>query len=497
MARILFAVEDEDEIELFRATLRDRALDWSVIVPTDVREIDRLVNEGSVDLIVTDFQFQKGGFAEWLYLWQHPYVVLADWNEYEKLTEIVIEQTSDFIIRHTDRRHIEFLPLVIDKVLHNVESVERHNVTLRLTEERYMQLVNALPDIVYSLDGDGNFVYVNESIQGLGYEPSSLIGKHFSEILHESSIKEASREHVLAKMSGQVTGDENAPKLFDERRTGDRRTRDLEVVLKPGTSGTSPIFQYGSVISYGEVNATGFAPTGNDLGEPGSVGIIRDITHRKETEQLLRQSLNEKETLLSEIHHRVKNNLQVISSLLNLQSGAISDTEALRRFAAAQIQIQSMALVHQHLYRSKSFRSVNMAEYVENLCENLMHAFAIPTHNIALKLDIEPLSVPMEQAMPVALLLNELISNCIKHAFPDGTDGTVTIRLAEVEGSYVDLHVADDGVGIAPGSESAGGSSLGMSLITGLAAQLEGEYSFTKNDGTLFSLRFPLIARFN
>ena len=495
MTNVLLAIENDAEISRFRQTIEDRSLDWKVRVPESVRDADEIVNAGKASIIVTDFHFQNGGFAEWLFLWQHPYVVIADWSEYEKLREAVVGQTSDFVIRDAHMRHIEYLPLVIEKVLHTLESVQRHNVSLRMTEERYLELVNALPDIVYSLDGDGRFVYINNSVTHLGYDPASLIGKHFSSILDESCAREVSRASVLEQYRGRVTGAEDAPKLFDERRTGERRTRDLEVILRPGNQFASESRLYGAVISYGEVNAVGFTTDKQDPDKRGSVGIIRDITRRKETEQLLRQSLNEKETLLAEIHHRVKNNLQVISSLLNLQSGAVTDEEALRRFADAQIQIQSMALVHEHLYQSETFATVDIERYVRSLCANLFNAFAVSSTKIKLEIDVAAIPVSMEQAMPIALLLNELLSNSIKYAFPGDRTGTIRVTLREDADHVAELGVADDGVGFPESGTQTDRPTLGHSLVHGLAAQLEGSAEFRTEDGAVFTLRFPLKTR--
>lgn len=492
MAQVLFAIENSEEIALFRQTLQDRHLEWDVRVPESVRDADEIVKSGDADIIVTDFQFQNGGFAEWLFLWQHPYVVIADWDEYEKLRDVIVGQTSDFVIRDSELRHIRYLPLVVDKVLHTLESVQRHNTSLRMTEERYLELVNALPDIIYSLDSDGKFVYINNSVKNLGYDPVHLIGKHFSEILDQDCIAEVSRESVLDRYRGRVTGPDDAPKLFDERRTEDRRTQDLEVVLRPGNQVASTSRLYGAVISYGEVNATGFSLEKGGVDERGSVGIIRDITWRKETEQLLRRNLSEKETILAEIHHRVKNNLQVISSLLNLQSGAVTDKEALRRFADAQIQIQSMALVHEHLYQSESFSTVDIEQYVTGLCSNLFNAFAVSPDKITLKIHVEPIQVPMDQAMPIALLLNELVSNSIKYAFPGDATGTIQISFRSVDEDCAELVIADDGIGLPEISDTPTRSTLGHTLVYGLAAQLEGEAEFRSNDGTAFIMRFPV-----
>jgi len=493
MTTVLFAIEDETEQSLFQDVIVSKELDMEMIVPENVGHVDRLINDGSIDIIVTDLKFQRGGFAEWLYLWQHPFILLADWTEYHRLDEIIKDQTSDFAIRDSEYRHITFLPLVIKKVLNNLESMERHNLSLKMTEERYRELVQALPDVIYSLDANGTFTFINDSVRNLGWEPLELIGKHFSVLLEEGFAEKVSREHVLQRMKGVATGDENAPKLFDERRTGERRTRDLEVQLR--RKGEHPIAHtvYGSVISYGEVNSVGFSGFGNAIDDPGSVGIIRDVTERKEASRLLHESIRDKEMLLAEIHHRVKNNLQVISSLLNLQSGGLNDTEAIKRFADAQMQIQSMALVHEQLYRSDNFADVDISDYVRSLCDHLYEAYAVSRDVITLDLQVEPIRVAMQQAVPVALLLNELISNSLKYAFPAGSAGTIHISIKRIEEHAVRLDIRDDGIGLPKGFDIASTETLGHTLVTGLSSQLNGTMTVDGTDGTSFSLTFHLL----
>ena len=492
MTTVLFAIDNPAEQALFRQVIAAGKLDMDMIIPETVAEADEAINGGAVDVIVTDLQFHNGGFAEWLFLWQHPFVLLADWDEYEHIGEIVSDQTSGFAIRDGQLRHIRFLPLVIRKLLNNKEAIDRHNLALRMTEERYRELVQALPDIIYSLDEQGRFVFINESIERLGWNPMELIGQHFSTILDPDEINRVSREHVLRTLAGKETGPEHAPKLFDERRTGDRRTRDLLVKLKRKDDPADAIDLYGSVIAYGEVHAVGFSAAGHAYGEPGSVGIIRDVSERRQAEEIVRRSLHEKETLLSEIHHRVKNNLQVISSLLNLQSGTVEDEEAQLRFADAQMQIQSMALVHEHLYQSGTFGSVDIRPYVESLCGHLYDVYGVSPERIQLDVSVDSIPIDMQKAMPVALILNELVSNSLKYAFPDGNRGAIRIRVTMVGNDEVELDVQDDGVGLPEEFDIASSRTLGHTLIHSLAAQLDGTIDVDGSRGTRFVLRFGL-----
>ncbi|HKK49360.1 MAG TPA: histidine kinase dimerization/phosphoacceptor domain -containing protein [Alkalispirochaeta sp.] len=492
MTRVLFAINNPAEQSLFQQVISTADFPMDMMVPANISEADAAIRADTVDVIVTDFAFHNGGFAEWLFLWQHPFVILADWDQYERVREIISDQTSDFAIRDGELRHIRFLPLVIRKLLNSREAIERHNITLRMTEERYRELVQALPDIVYSLDDAGRFVFINDSVQRLGWNPVELIGKHFSVILDPEDIERVSRAHVLRDYKGQETGDEHAPKLFDERRTGERRTRDLLVKLQHKDDPANTTDLFGSVIAYGEVNAVGFISSGSEFGEPGSVGIIRDVSQRQQAEEIVRRSLHEKETLLSEIHHRVKNNLQVISSLLNLHAGTITDPAALSQFVDAQMQIQSMALVHEHLYQNESFERVDIHHYVTSLCRHLYDVYGASEERIALDIDIEPISITMQQAMPVALLLNELVSNSLKYAFPDETTGAIHVRIYTVGADEVEVRVEDDGVGLPEDFDIASSLSLGHTLIYSLAHQLDGTVELDGDGGTRFTLRFTL-----
>ncbi len=493
MITVLFAIQNEQEQELFRTVLEEQDQPMHLLVPASVNDVDRLVTSGETDIIVTDFRFQNGGFADWLFLWQHPFVILAEWKDYERLPVITADQTSDFVIRDPEHRHIRYLPLVIRKVLNNKESMERHNIDLRMNEQRYRELVQALPDIVYSLDGEGAITFVNDSVTLLGWDPVELIGKHFSVLLDDKDVQRVSRLHVLPRYEGKATGEENAPRLFDERRTGERRTRGLEVQLKHRNAPDRiSRISYGAVIAYGEVNAAGFNLVPNGGGSPGTVGIIRDITQRVEADRQLRKSLHEKEILLSEIHHRVKNNMQVISSLLNLHAGGIDDEEALRRFTDAQMQIQSMSLIHEHLYQSEHFDEVELDSYIHRLVLYLFEVYKVDETRVTVDYDLEQIPITIRQAVPVSLLLNELISNSLKYAFPECSRGRIAISVHRTEENRVRLRVEDDGVGLPETFSIATGTTLGHALVRGLTEQLEGTLEVDGSKGTSFAITFPM-----
>ncbi len=215
-------------------------------------------------------------------------------------------------------------------------------------------------------------------------------------------------------------------------------------------------------------------------------------TERESAEAALRASLHEKEVMLREIHHRVKNNLAVIASLFHLQSGYTTDEPILRLLREAQHRVRSMAMVHEHLYNSADLGAVNFAEYTRSLVEQLFRSYRLPDSTVRLALDIRPATLSIDQAVPCGLILNELVSNGLKHAFPD-RGGTLSVALL-ADGEVCELRVSDDGVGLPPDRLEGKPRSLGLRLIRTLARQLNGTVEFRPaTPGTEVRLAFPIL----
>ena len=218
--------------------------------------------------------------------------------------------------------------------------------------------------------------------------------------------------------------------------------------------------------------------------------IAEDITDNKKAEETLRQSLHEKEVLLREIHHRVKNNLQIISSLLNLQSGCLDDEVAINAIKESQNRIRSMALVHENLYRSESLARVNFREYMNSLTNFLMASFREKSSGIRLELNLDQVFLSVDQAIPSGLIVNELISNCMKHAFPEGKNGLVQVELKSLEDGRVSFLVRDDGIGLTPCWKISETETMGMKLVTALVKQLRGTIEVESSQGSAFKISF-------
>lgn len=222
-----------------------------------------------------------------------------------------------------------------------------------------------------------------------------------------------------------------------------------------------------------------------------------DAEHRKaedkrvQDNEQIRASLREKEILLGEIHHRVKNNLQIISSLLNLQARYIKDEKILNMFKESQSRINSMALIHERLYRSKDLVKINFPEYVRSLAAGLFSSYSVSSDDVTLEIDIKDVELDLDLAISCGLVLNELLSNALKYAFPNGRKGKIKVSLYEVNGNEVELVVGDNGIGLPEVFDFQKTESLGFQIIITLVeGQLEGKIELNKTEGTEFRIKF-------
>ncbi|MBD1806527.1 PAS domain-containing protein [Microcoleus sp. FACHB-SPT15] len=221
------------------------------------------------------------------------------------------------------------------------------------------------------------------------------------------------------------------------------------------------------------------------------LGVATNITERKLAEIQIQESLREKEVLLQEIHHRVKNNLQVILSLLDLQSQHIEEQATLEIFRESCSRVRSMALVHETFYKSQRFTKINFAEYIQDLTSYLFATYGVNVEAIKLKLDLDEVNLNIDTAIPCGLIVNELVSNALKYAF-SSPKGIIYIALDSDE-KYHTLTVKDNGVGLPLGFNIRAVKSLGLQLVSVLTTQLEGTLELDRTQGTEFRIRFPKI----
>jgi two-component sensor histidine kinase len=216
-----------------------------------------------------------------------------------------------------------------------------------------------------------------------------------------------------------------------------------------------------------------------------------ELSERKRIEAQITASLREKEVLLKEIHHRVKNNLQVISSLLDLQVSHIEDERAVEMLRDSQNRVTSMGLIHERLYQADDLAMIDIAEYVRDLVSNLLYSYSVDAARITLDIDVEDVVLDVDRAIPRGLIINELVSNSLKYAFAPGSDGRIVVALTR-RGDSVVLTVQDDGIGLPESVQPDNTPSLGLRLVSTLAKQLRGSIELERTAGTSFTIQFAL-----
>jgi len=323
------------------------------------------------------------------------------------------------------------------------------------------RILDLADDAIISVDGEQRIVLFNQGAERMfGYSSSEAMGQPVETLL-PPAVAELHRRHVNAfRESGVVA-----------RRMGERST-----IMGRRKDGSE--FPAEASISRVDVD-----------GQTTLTVIMRDVTRRAAIEQQIKNSLQEKEALLREIHHRVKNNLQVISSLLALQARAMTDDATKKMFHESRDRIHSMALLHESLYKSDNLARIDFSEYVAQLADHLFRSYGVAAERIRFRTELDALQLNMDSAVPCGLLINELISNSLKYAFPDGRRGEIYVGLRG-QGTQATLTVADDGVGLAPGFDWASARSLGLRLVRSLAQQLEATLEYTGGPGTRFRLTF-------
>ncbi|KJU84501.1 sensory transduction histidine kinase [Candidatus Magnetobacterium bavaricum] len=221
------------------------------------------------------------------------------------------------------------------------------------------------------------------------------------------------------------------------------------------------------------------------------ITAIQDITERKKAEDQIKQSLREKESLLREIHHRVKNNLAIVTGLIALQARTIQDAAVKQLFEESKQRVKSMSLVHEKLYQTKDLSSINFAEYIESIVSEIVAMYRIDTNTITANMNVEDIELDLEAAVPCGLIINELLTNAFKYAFPNNRKGIISIHFIKADQTYT-LTIKDNGVGLPEGFDYQKSDTLGLQLVTALTGQLDGTLQIKSEDGMETVVMFPV-----
>ena len=341
------------------------------------------------------------------------------------------------------------------------EMAERNKAEkkLRKSEEKYRTILESIEDGYYEVDIEGNFTFVNDSLcRIMGYSNDELIGMNNRDYLDQENANKV--YHTFNKVYTTGIPDKGFDWEFI-RKDGIKRYVDASA----------------SLMKDAEDKPIGFR------------GIVRDATERKQAEAQLTASLKEKEALLKEVHHRVKNNLQVISSLLSLQSHHIKDKDSLEIFKESQNRVQSMSLIHEKFYQSKDLSRIDMNGYMKDLTASLFRSYADSAAAIKLKTKVADIFLDITTAIPCGLIINELTSNALKHGFPDRKQGEIVIEMHPVN-NKIELVFSDTGVGFPEEIDFRNTTTLGMQLVITLVEQLEGTIKLDRRAGSAFTICF-------
>jgi PAS domain S-box-containing protein len=337
---------------------------------------------------------------------------------------------------------------------------------LRASEIKYRSLVTVMKEGLMAVDRNDVINFVNPKVcEMLGYAAEEILGRAVASFLADDESKALLSEKSRLRSSGVSDSYE----LAMLARSG----RVVNVLV----SGTPILDEAGEIV--------------------GSMGVLTDISDRKRTEERIRAALTEKTVLLKEIHHRVKNNLQVISSLLNLQSSHVVDEPSRELFKESQNRIRSMALVHEKLYQSRDLSRIDCTEYLKSLAVNLFRSYGGDVRGIDLQVEAHETLLGIDAAIPCGLIVNELVTNSLKYAFPDGDAADppagrkIVIHVQTIPDDSIRLCVGDNGIGFPENTDFRSTTSLGLQLVNVLTDQLGGRVELDRNGGTHFQITFP------
>ena len=347
---------------------------------------------------------------------------------------------------------------IIFSIINDITQRKEMEDALLESEEKYRTLFEENPYFNMILQKDGTIIDVNNTITHImGISKEDMVGKNFS---HLEQIPKEDMLEYNSKFKSLLEGDSVEP--FE-----------------------SHFKNINGEISWVLIHLKAIIDNGNIS---YILAIGSDITQRKIAENEIKSSLIEKNTLLQEIHHRVKNNMQIVSSLLNLQIKYVDDGKAVDVLKESQNRIKSMAMIHDKLYMSEDLTRINILEYIKSLVSNLFYSYNIDD-SIKPILKIETLSLNMETAVPCGLIISELVSNSLKYAFPDGKVGEIYVSLRSSEDNY-ELIISDNGIGLPEEFDIKNTKTLGLMLVNSLTEQIDGKISIKRDNGTKYLIVF-------
>lgn len=399
-------------------------------------------------------------------------------SEQEKLISRVIELDDELTVlqfklsislaRGTELLNLVIICVIISLVVISIivgsilslrflKSIRKWSEEIELSEQKYRSLFDQNPNAVFSLSPIGKLINTNKVLEQLiGYTADEMKNSTFQRFVDQSQAERV-RKHFLLALKGRS------------------QTYETQILKEDGSYISAEVTNLPIIVD-GEIT--------------GIYGVINDITHRKEAEQKIKDQLVEKTYLLSEVHDRVKNNLALVSTLVQLQQNEIEKENRGESFVNTVSRIRSMALVHERLYQNETFSSIRMDEYINDLIENIQLKGYQKIKKPRLELETSPVSLSIEQAIPTGLLLNEVLVNAFKYG-SDALDPVIKVNMFSVDGE-VTIKVEDNGPGLPKNFELEKPETLGFRLVSVLLRQLKASFVINNDNGASFTFRYKI-----
>jgi len=459
--RILLIEDSEDDANLILSRLRKGGYEPTCHRIETANDMKAALEAQSWDLVLADYNLPLFDAPAALQLLQEskldlPFIVVSGGIGEETAVAAMRAGAHDYLMKHNLAR---LVPAVDREMREAANRAAKHRarLALRESEARYRMLWETATDAIVIFDQANRIHFANPAVERIfGHCPDDLVGRDFSILQPEQT------------WLGSDAVDSQGIKAM--------QCRSVETVGRNKEGVEFPV-----EIVFNDMELEG---------RRHFVAFIRDITERKKAEATITASLHEKEILLREVHHRVKNNLQVICSLLHLHSNLVRDKEALDVFRDSEARIKSMALIHEKLCQSENLALIRFEEYVHRLLDMVLRSYGPAANAVKLETHLEPMLVGMDLAVPLGLILNELISNSVQHGLRDSQSGMINVHLQKETDGRVVLIVRDNGMGLPANFALERTASLGLRLVKLLTDQIGGELAFASNQGTEFRLKF-------
>jgi two-component sensor histidine kinase/DNA-binding response OmpR family regulator len=452
---ILLVDDNQDDVEAITRQLEREFPGVEVEQISSQEQFDRALDAGRFNLVITDFRLQWiDGLAVLRAVKRRfphrPVIMFTATGTQEAAVEAMKSRLDDYIVKSPEHQ-VRLLSSVRESL--QCSETERHAADLQIRLDHLLGCINLG---VFRAEPGGRLLECNEAFL-------RLLGADSVEAARDVFAREFAVDMVIDKSPQDKSVMSPAREVRAPLPDGERWFLVEEVIVATAS------------------------------GQQMVDGVAEDITERKKVDLQVQAALREKEALLRELFHRVKNNLQVVSSLLNLQSESLTDEQAIEMFSESRHRIHSMALIHERLYQAKDLARIDIEQYVNDLASELFFAYGVSSEQIRLDIDIntDGAIMDIEKAVPVGLIINELLTNALKYAFPGERAGKLTVRIEPLPGDMLKLTVADDGVGLPAGIDVNDPATLGLQLVSTLAEQLRGSLEARPQPGATFTITFP------